>query len=198
MPHRRPWLRRLLLPFTSGRSFSRDDRGAVAIEFAILALPFFTLIYAILETSLVFFAGQVLDSAVQDASRKIRTGQAQSPTPPAASWGIDDFRDEVCGALYGMFDCDQLRVNVQVVGSFTAATLVDPIDPECDVDDEDETECGWEIEEAYNAGVGSSVVLVQVHYKWPTIVNLPGFNLATQAGGKRLLSAARVFRNEPF
>jgi hypothetical protein len=89
-------------------------------------------------------------------------------------------------------------VRVEVLGNFTAASLGNPVDPDCDVDDEDESECGWAIQETFNAGAGSSVVLAQVHYKWPTIVNLPGLNLATQAGGKRLLSAARVFRNEPF
>ena len=198
MRKRPTWLRRLIRPFIGRQGFSRDERGAVAVEFGILALPFFTLIYAILETSLVFFAGQILDSAVHDATRNIRTGQAQSPTPPATAWNIEDFRTEVCDGLYGMFNCDQLRVRVDVIDSFTAAALGNPIDPDCEADQEDETECGWAIQENYNAGVGSSVVLAQVHYKWPTLINLPYFDLATQAGGKRLMSAARVFRNEPF
>lgn len=198
MRKRQIWLRRLIAPFVGRKSFTRDERGAVVIEFGLLALPFFTLIYAILETSLVFFAGQILDGAVHDATRDIRTGQAQSPAPPTVAWNLEDFRSEVCGGLYGMFDCDQLRVKVQVIDSFTAATLGDPIDPDCEVDQDDDSECGWALLESYNAGVGSSVVLVQVHYKWPIIVDLPYFNLSTQAGGKRLLSAARVFRNEPF
>lgn len=194
----RPWLRRLLRPFIGRRAFARDENGAVLVEFGILAVPFFTLIYAILETALVFFGGQILDSAVHDATRAIRTGQAQSPTPPATAWNLESFRSEVCDGLYGMFNCDQLRVKVQVLNDFTSAVLGDPIDPDCEVDQEDETECGWALLESYNAGVGSSVVLVQVHYKWPTLINLPYFDLATLAGGKRLMSAARVFKNEPF
>ena len=34
-----------------GRNFARDERGVTAIEFGILALPFFMIIGATLETS---------------------------------------------------------------------------------------------------------------------------------------------------
>ncbi|RYE39513.1 MAG: pilus assembly protein, partial [Hyphomicrobiales bacterium] len=81
MTKRKSWMRWLLAPaLRSAGQFGRDDRGVTIIEFGILALPFFTIIAAILETSLVFFAGQILDSAVQDAGRLIRTGQMQAGT----------------------------------------------------------------------------------------------------------------------
>lgn len=182
----------MLPPPIGRRGFARNDRGAVAVEFAILALPFFTLIFAILETSIVFFAGQILDSAVQDASRFIRTGQAQN-----SSWGINEFRAQVCDRLYGLFDCDNVKIKVSVVSNFASATVTNPIDPDCSLTG-DPSECDWTLTESYDDGTGSSVVLVQAYYKWPTVINLPGFNLATQAGNTRLLSAVRVFRNEPF
>jgi Flp pilus assembly protein TadG len=171
--------------------FARDDRGAVAIEFAILALPFFTLIYAILETSIVFLAGQILDSAVNDASRKVRTGQAQT-----ASWSIDEFRSEMCDGLYGMFDCANVKIAVSTVTAFKDVNIAGtPVDEDCRTDP---SKCDWTITEAFTPGVGSDVVLVQAYYKWPTLVNLPGFNLATMADGTLMLSAVRVFKNEPF
>ncbi len=197
MAQKRSLINRLLSPARRGRrSFARDEKGAVAIEFAILALPFFALIYAILETSIVFLAGQILDSAVQDASRRIRTDQ-----PEAASGEL--FRAEICERLYGMFDCSKLKVRVEVIETFSAAAVVAPIDPECDpeADDEDEIETEedcWTIVEAYNGGGRDEIVLVQVFYKWPTIVNLPGIDHTTLADGTRLLSAVRVFMNEPF
>ena len=184
---------RLLVPRKGrGGAFARNERGAVLIEFAILALPFFTLIYAILETSIVFLTGQILDGAVNDASRMVRTGQAQT-----AGWDIDDFREEMCGRLYGLFDCSQLRIKVSVVSTFQSAAIEEPVGEDC-LPDGSEDDCEWLIDEAYAAGVGSEVVLVQTYYKWPTIVNMPGFNLANMAGGKRMLSAVRVFKNEPF
>lgn len=192
---RRSWLKRFISS-PGGRSFTRDEQGAVAIEFAILAIPFFSLIYAILETALVFLAGQILDSAVQDAARRIRTGQAQ-----AASWTADDFRAEVCNGLYGMFDCsagsDRLRIRVSVVSSFATATVGTPVNPGC-ATSSDPDDCDWTLTPGFVPGDGSDIVLVQAYYKWPTIVNFVGFNLSTQADGSRLLSGIRVFRNEPF
>jgi Flp pilus assembly protein TadG len=195
--HFRRLLRRLFSPLIRGpRRFAQNERGAVAVEFAILALPFFTLIFAILETSIVFLAGQMLDSAVQDASRQVRTGQAQ-----IADWDAADFQDAICDGLYGMFDCGagstRMRVNVSIVSTFSSASVADPINPDCEPGG-DEDDCSWTLAQSYDDGSGSSIVLVQAFYKWPTILNLPGFNLETQAGGNRLLSAVRVFRNEPF
>jgi hypothetical protein len=199
MALKRSLIGRLLSPPRPGRKLiSRDETGAVAVEFAILALPFFTLIFAILETAIVFLAGQILDAAVHDASRKIRTGQAQQ-----ASWDLAAFRTEVCDRLYGMFDCTGLRLKIEEVSTFASvgAAITNPIDENCMPDGDPEEDCDWVIVEEFTPGAGSpdpSVVLVQVYYKWPTLVNLPGFNLATQAGNTRLLSAVRVLRNEPF
>jgi Flp pilus assembly protein TadG len=193
MRRRHSWLRRFISPaLRVGRSFAREERGATAIEFAILALPFFSLIYAILETSIVFLSGQILDSAVQDAARKVRTGQAQ-----LANWADSRFREEICDRLYGMFDCDGLRIKVTVVSSFATATVEPPVGEECQ-ETGDAEDCEWTIVEEYTPGTGSSIVLLQVYYKWPTFINMPGINLATQADNSRLLSAVRVFRNEPF
>lgn len=45
---------------TALRRFGRNRRGSAAVEFALVAPVFFALIFAIIETALVFFAGQVL------------------------------------------------------------------------------------------------------------------------------------------
>ena len=87
-PPRLSWLRR----------FVRNERGATAIEFALLSVPFFALTGAILETAIMFLASQMLDGAVQDASRLVRTGQAQTN-----NYTIDTFRSAVCNELFGLF-----------------------------------------------------------------------------------------------
>ena len=58
--------------------FVRHQRGSAAIEFGFVAIPFLALTFAIIETALVFFAGQTLEAAAASASRLIMTGQAQS------------------------------------------------------------------------------------------------------------------------
>ena len=45
---------------------------------AIVATPFLAVLFAIMETAMVFFAGQTLETAVADSSRLILTGQAQT------------------------------------------------------------------------------------------------------------------------
>src|SRR5690606_12098453 len=100
MIRQRSLMRRLLSPAVRRRGgLVRDERGAVAIEFAILAPLFFTVIFAIIETAMTFFAQQVLESALQDTSRFIRTGQSQAGTP----WNAAQFRRELCGRSFGFF-----------------------------------------------------------------------------------------------
>jgi Flp pilus assembly protein TadG len=187
MTPKRSWKTAILSPFKRGRTFGCDERGTTAIEFALLGIPFFALIGAILETAFVFLSGQVMDSAVQDASRLIRTGQANNANFNAAS-----FKTALCSGLYGLFDCNQIKLRTSTVVKFVDAVFSSPIDP---VTGEWKPE--W-ITDSYNGGGGSAVIMVEAYYKWPTIVNLGGFNLANTPDGKRLVSAVRVFRNEPF
>ena len=180
-------LTRALLPL--GRSaFMRDQRGATAVELGLLALPFFSIIGAILETSLVFLSGQVLESAVQDTSRLIRTGQSQGVIYNAA-----DFKASVCDRLYGLFgNCSGLHVEVQTVLDFTSVAISPPFDRTCEAD------CQWTRPESYAPGVGTSFVVVQVYYKWPVILSIGDMTLANLPEQKRLLATSAVFRNEPF
>lgn len=175
-----------------GRVFARHQKGVTAIEFGLLAVPFFSIMAAILETCIVFMAGQVLDSAVQDVGRFIRTGQAQS-----ANIGIDRFRSEVCERLYNLFaDCSNLHVEVRAITDFASINITPPVDWNCTDDD-----CGWTRTEAYPVGYAagpSSIMVVQVYYKWPTLLNFAGMSLSNLPDGKRLLGTATVFRNEPF
>lgn len=166
------------------RRFARNEGGVTAIEVGILGVPFFVLIAAIMESALIFFASQVLDGAVDSAARAIRTGQVQ-----AAGGDLGDFTDKVCDGLYGLFDCSKLRINVSLVSDFSSATSGQVLD----------TSGNWVVPVGFTPGHGSSVVMVRVYYKWPTMFNFGGFNMADTPDGKsRLLSAVRVFMNEPF
>lgn len=170
------------------RGFNRDQSGATAVEMGLLALPFFMIVGAILETSVVFLASQFLDSAVADTSRMVRTGTAKTTITDAAG-----FRNAVCSRLYGLFpDCSGLHVEVNTVSDFASASISAPVDKDCT------SNCDWTRGESYTAGTGSSIMLVQVYYKWPIILNLGGLSLANLPDSKRLLSASTVFRNEPY
>jgi Flp pilus assembly protein TadG len=182
MPMRRSPLQRLLRG-----AFARDQRGATAVEFGLLAVPFFAIVGATLETALVFLASEVLDAAVNDANRLILTGQAQ-----AANYELDDFRADVCDHTWGLFDCSGIHFRVTTVDDFETAAVQPPIAQDC------EAPCVWNEVQLFDPGQGSSIVLVQAYYKWPTILDIGGFDLANLADGTRLLATVRVFRNEPF
>src|SRR3954462_14308502 len=82
------------------RRFRRNRRGSAAVEFALVAPVFFALLFAIIETAIIFFANQVLETVTQDSARMIMTGQAQ-----AAVYTQAQFKSYICGRIAALFDC---------------------------------------------------------------------------------------------
>jgi len=164
--------------------FARQERGATAIEFGMVAMPFLALIFAILETALVFFAGQTLESAVQDSARLILTGQAQN-----ANYTADDFKKQVCNRTASLFDCtNKMYVDVKSYSTFSAISSSPPVTNK----QFDSTKTGYSL-----AGPGC-IQVVTLYYQWPVYVALLGDNLSNLSGNYRLLSASAVFKNEPY
>jgi Flp pilus assembly protein TadG len=157
--------------------FARHEEGAAAVEFAMVAIPFLGLMFAIMETALVFFAGQTLETAVADSARKVMTGQAKAWTP-------DKFKEEVCSHVFGLFDCNKIQVNVKAYPSFSAAEMKAPIDD------------NGNIVSSFNAGGPGDVVIARLLYDWPTFI--PALGLSNRPDNKRLLVATAAFRNEPY
>ena len=162
----------------------RDRNAATAVEFGILALPFLALVGAIFESALCFLAGQILDTAVADAGRLIRTGQAQ-----AASYSQTTFKTEVCNRLYVLFDCSGLNIDSKVYTNFTSANTSMPIDSNKNFDSSGFT---------FQMGGSTEIVVVRAFYQFPLYFNKMGLDLSNLANGTRLLSGVSTFRNEPF
>jgi Flp pilus assembly protein TadG len=174
-----------IIPGRLARRFVRQQGGAVAVEFALVAIPFLALIFALMETALVFFAGQTLETAVQDAGRLIMTGQAQTN-----GWTKDQFKNlGVCPALSnGLFDCaNGVYVDVQTYTDFASINNTPPV-TNGKLDDSKLN---------YNPGTVGTIEVVTLYYQWPVYVSLLDNNLAN-LNGSRLLVATAVFRNEPF
>lgn len=151
------------------------------------------IIGATLETSVVFLSAQVLDSAVQDVSRLVRTGQNRE----LGVTSIATFKTRICDRLYGLFsNCNALHVEVNVVTNFASATISPPVDSTaCSTD---KTKCNWTRPEIFETGQGSSIVVVQVYYKWPVVVGLGGYNIGNLNDGTRLIGGTSILRNEPY
>ncbi len=85
-----------------------DARGVTAIEFAMVAMPFMMLLFGIIGVGLYFFTTFTLENAVEQASRLLRTGQAQ-----VAGYNTTQFKAKVCEFVPGHIDCDaKVKVNV--------------------------------------------------------------------------------------
>lgn len=60
------------------KRFLADENGATAVEFGLVAAPFIALLVGIIQTFMVLFASQLLETVVTQSSRLIMTGQAQA------------------------------------------------------------------------------------------------------------------------
>ena len=176
--------------------FRRHQGGATAVEFAIVAAPFFAFLMGSLELALAFWSTQVLETAVANASRQIYTGQFQTS---ASNQGLtaaqlqSQFKNLVCSNVSALFDCpSQVSVDVQKVSTFSNATLPSPVNAQNQYDTS---------AYGYNAPGPRDIAVVRASLKYPLYVGRVGqiiLNAGTLADGNRLIMATAVFRTEPF
>ena len=110
------------------RRFGGDGRGAVAVEFSLVAIPFIALLFAIFQTMLVLFTGQVLDTALEDTARLIMTGNAQTMSSANFATGPNG----LCSRVLALFNCaaaynaGTLQIDVRTPSTFANAVLTPP------------------------------------------------------------------------
>jgi Flp pilus assembly protein TadG len=166
------------------RRFRRDRRGVTAVEFGMVAAPFLALLFAIIETAMVFFASQALETAVADSSRLILTGQAQTQ-----QLSQQQFKNALCSRISALFDCQGgVQIDVKCYSGFGGADLSKPLDANGNL----------KTDFSFCPGEPGQIVVVRAMYQWPVWLSLLGFNLSDMSNGKRLLMATSTFRNEPF
>jgi len=176
-----------LTPF---RRFRKHDDGATAVEFALIAMPFMAMMFGIITIGLYFFITFTLESAVERASRLIRTGQAQTQEPPMT---VEQFKQEVCDLAPPFADCaGKIRVNVtEFPGGFGAITP-----PSCT------NSSGNLVPNPPPGdtvpGAAGTVVLVTVCYEWELAQNMPYLELGKMGNGSALIRASTTFRTEPY
>jgi len=163
-----------------------DESGATAIEFSLVALPFFAFVYGIILLGMYFFTTFSLENALERASRVIRTGEAQK-----ANMTEVQFKNRVCSFLPTFISCEnKLIVSVR---SFSEADLTPPV-----TRDDCLTEGSLSDLTTYSPGTANQVVLVTLCYQWDFANKLPFINLSDMNGGARLIQAASIFRTEPY
>jgi Flp pilus assembly protein TadG len=149
----------------------RDARGGAAVEFALVAAPFLALLFAIIETAMVFYAGATMEAAVQDAARQVRIGQARTEA---------EFREALCARVGPAADCASIELEVRPIDGFTDAE-------------------GWAPGPAvFDPGQAGQIILASARHERRLIAPDLGLGLANRPGNRRLIASAAAFRNEPF
>jgi len=169
------------------RRFRRNRRGTAAVEFALVAPLFFCMLFAIIEMSMVFFAGQVLELGTAESARLMMTHEAQD-----SGMTETGFKTDLCNRIKVLFNCNgnlgNITVDVKVFAPGTAITITDPI-------------VGGSLTGpfAYSLPPSGSpnTVVIRTFYQWPLFVTGLGFNISNLTGSKRLLAATAAFHVEP-
>jgi len=167
------------------RRFWTNRDGAAALEFAIVSIPLFALILASLQTAIVFFENEALQTATYKAARQLMTGNAQE-----AGMSQSQFQNVVCGYAPS-FTCGNIMVDVESASSFSSIST-SPLQPT--YNGSGQVTSTW----TYSPGGPGDIVIIRVMYDWPVVGGPLGFNLGTQANGTYLLVGTAVIKNEPY
>ncbi len=190
------WSLGIRRPRTAGRysyvisRFFSDSSGSTAIEFAVLAVPFAALTFAILETCLSFGGQQVVANATENVARQLRTGQIK-----AADLTEAGLRNLICDQMEVIVaaGCPGLEVDLRSRPTFAElAALPMPLKgtgQEREIDTLD-------IE--FEPGLSMSRNMLRVLYPWPVMTDLMRERMSNLKGHKILLFTTATWQNEPF
>jgi Flp pilus assembly protein TadG len=166
------------------RRLGAQSRGATMVEFALVMIPFFIILFGILEVGLVFWGMFELENATDDTARMVRTGQAQ-----AGNFDEARLKQEICNRVSLLVNCTaKIRLDVQSFNSFSQMTPPAPLDGDGNLKESF----------AYSLGGPQQVVLFTAFYEWPLLNFMSTMSLSNMATGNRLLQSSAAFRNEPF
>jgi len=169
------------------RRFGKDRKGAAALEFSLVVIPFFMLTFGLAEVSMIGFAQTSLDFAVAETARQIRTGEAQMNNV-----GESQIKARLCDELgrFIFLTCEgNLYLDVDRFASFVAANA-----GESPIQDGEFDDSGM----GYDPGDASDIVVVRAYYRWEIVTPMFADVFANIDGGQRILASTMMFRNEPF
>ena len=168
--------------------FGADRKGATAVEFGLLATPFFFMLMMIVEMSMVFWTRQVLQEATNQAARTILTGESRTRYSGSAAAQTAAFRDAVCARMNIAADCPtRLFIDVQPSSAFPANA------------DSMVTSGTIDVSRYQMRPVApSEIVVVRTAYKVPVITSGFFSAMSRLTTNENVLESVVAFRAEPF
>src|SRR5262245_9728506 len=153
-----------------------NQRGATMVEFALIALPFFILLYGTFEIGFIYWATQELENATSHGARLVRTGQVL-----VSKMNQVDLRNAMCSQTAVLVGCGtKLRLDVRSASTFAGITPPSPLNGSGALKDEADF--------SFAPGSSDDVVLVSAFYNWKPLMKSSDY----------ILRASSVTRNEPF
>jgi len=189
------------------RALARSRDGSAAIEFALLAIPYFVVVFAILETFIAFAAEELVSNAVDTMSRQMRTGQITFVDPTRAGYKTQtQLRQAFCDEISIIIRCSQteaatpgkLYLDVQNFPSF--ASIPTTI-PRASADKYSDLKIS---DFKFTPGGPGSINLVRAYYRWSIIVDLvrpyvTGLRpVGSSMPSEYLIVATAAFQNEQY
>ncbi|MGO7211947.1 TadE/TadG family type IV pilus assembly protein [Rhizobium ruizarguesonis] len=192
--------------FLRFRALARSRDGAAAIEFALLAIPYFLVIFAILETFVAFAAEELVSNGVDTMSRRMRTGQITYNLGRTTDMNRAQFRQAFCDEISILLRCSasevatpsKLYLDVQTFSTFSAIPTTIP---------KLSTDKYADINTAafkYAPGGAGTINMVRAYYRWEIITDLvrPYITTIRPADGSMpsqyLIVATAAFQNEQY
>jgi Flp pilus assembly protein TadG len=189
------------------RRIARSKDGAAAIEFALLAIPYFLIVFAIIETFIAYTGEQLVANAVDTMARKLRTGNITYQPGRTTYKSETDFRRAFCDEISIMIKCSEeeiatpnkLLLDVRSFASFDLIPTTIPRSASGGPFGELDTSSF-----AYAPGPAKSINMLRAYYRWDVITDLirPYITNVRPEGGGRpnyfLIVETSAFRAEDY
>lgn len=182
----------------------KSESGSTALEFGVLAIPFFMIIVATVETLVAFAGEQILVNAVDKMSRQLRTGEITFNMGRTTDLTEAEFRELFCNEINIVLSCSntissdqKLFIDLKNVVNYSDIDVGIPKVSSADYAELDTS--GFE----YSPGGSGSINVLRVYYKWDVTVDLirPYItNIRPGAEGSEyyLMVSTMAFRNEGY
>ncbi|PWW00408.1 Flp pilus assembly protein TadG [Hoeflea marina] len=187
------------------KRFRRAENGTAAIEFGILAFPFFLLVFATIEVFIAFAGEQLLENAVDAMGRQLRTGQITYNLGRPTDLTQAQFRTKFCSEINLMIKCvaeenpadQKLYLDVRQFATFANVPKGIPRKSGALYADLDSS--GF----AYQPGGPGTINIVRAYYRWEVMTDLVRPYITNiRPDGKSpkdyLMVATAAFRNEAY
>lgn len=172
----------------TSKAWGKDDSGVAAIEFALLAWPFVITLVAIIELGMFFTTQVLMQAAMLDTARLIRTGEIQQMSQGSQ---LAAFQQQLCDSTM-LGECENFQIEVRKLTGFD-----DDVQPTLDENDNLVPEVLFEGDEITAGCVG----IIRIRYRYEFYTPVFGTLWAVpypDYSNTRFLEATTIIETEPY